>query len=78
MLVLLAGERAASADLSSPLVAGEIYTHATDRDGQRADVKSAEFRAEAARAMVAAARGSMLPEVMAQATLETMRSDFTQ
>jgi len=28
--------------------------------------------------MVVATRGSMLPEVMAQATLETMRSDFTQ
>ena len=77
-LVLLAGERAAGADLGSPLVAGEIYTHSTDSDGQRADLKAAEFRAKAARAMVAATRGSMLPEVMAQATLETMRSDFTQ
>jgi outer membrane protein TolC len=78
MLVLLAGERAVAADLSSPLTASEIYVDSTHSDGQRADIKAAGLRAEAAHAMVAATRGSLLPEVMAQATLETMRSDFTQ
>jgi outer membrane protein TolC len=78
MLVLLAGEQAATGELSSVLVEGGLAADSTKLDGQRADLKAAELRAEAARAMIVAARGSMLPEVMAQATLETMRSDFRQ
>ena len=78
MLVLLAGAQAATGDLGSPLVVGETSVDLVNASRQRADLKAAELRAEAARAMVAATRGSMLPEVMAQATLETMRSDFTQ
>jgi outer membrane protein TolC len=78
MLVLLAGEQAAMGELSSVLVADALSADSTNTDGQRADLKAAELRAEAARAMVAATRGGLLPEVMAQATLETMRSDFNQ
>jgi outer membrane protein TolC len=78
MLVLLAGEQAATADLRSPLVVGEAAENPGDSSQQRADLRAAGLRAEAAHAMVVATRGSMLPEVMAQATLETMRSDFTQ
>ena len=77
-LRLLAGEQAAMADLSTPLVAGEVSADSTNNEGPRADIKAAAFRAEAAHAIVVAARGSILPEVMAQATLETMRSDFNQ
>jgi outer membrane protein TolC len=77
-LHLLAGEQAAIADLSTPLVTGEVSADSTNSAGPRADLKAAAFRAEAAHAMVVATRGSLLPEVMAQATLETMRSDFNQ
>jgi len=78
MLVLLAGERAAVSDLGSPLVVAEGASNSEDGIGQRADLKAAQFRAEAARAMATATRGALLPEVMAQATLETMHSDFDQ
>jgi outer membrane protein TolC len=77
-LVLLAGEGAATGELSSVLVDGGSPAESTQVEGQRADIKAAQFRAEAARAMIAAARGALLPEVMAQATLETLRSDFRQ
>jgi outer membrane protein TolC len=78
MLVLLAGEQAALAELGSPLAMAESAANVQDSSGQRADLKASEFRAEAARAMATATKGSLLPEVMAQATLETMRSDFNQ
>ena len=77
-LVLLAGEQVVTAELISILVAEGVSTDVRSGEGQRADLKAAQFRSEAARAMVTAARGSLLPEVMAQATLETMRSDFRQ
>ena len=77
-LRLLAGEQAAIADLSTPLVAGDVSADSTNNAGPRADIKAAAFRAEAAHAMAVATRGSLLPEVIAQATLETMRSDFNQ
>ncbi len=77
-LVLLAGEQAATSDLGSPLVVEEVPANLERSDGKRPDLEAAGLRAEAAHAMVAAARGSLLPEVMAQATVETLRSDFDQ
>jgi outer membrane protein TolC len=77
-LALLAGDRAATGDLNSPLALGGRSPEFANTEGQRADLKAAQLRAEAAREMVAATRGTLLPEVMAQATLETMRSDFRQ
>jgi outer membrane protein TolC len=78
MLALLAGEQAVTSDLGSPLVVAEGASNLENSAGQRTDVKAAGLRAEAAHAMADATRGSLLPEVMAQATLETMRSDFNQ
>ena len=78
MLVLLAGDQAAIVELGSPLTAAEGESNSGDSTGQRADLKAAEFRTEAARAMAAVSKGGLLPEVMAQASLETMRSDFNQ
>ena len=79
MLVLLTDERAANAELSTPLgmaVTPSDGTLAPIED--RPDVKAARLRMEAARQMATATHGKLLPEVMAQASVETMRSDFDQ
>ncbi len=76
-LTLLVGDDAAAAELSTPLVSktGRLAEVAS---ADRPDLKAAHLRANAARHMVEASRGSLLPEVMATATVETMRSAFDQ
>lgn len=81
-LALLAGASAATADLVTPLSTGEATSlppsgSSTDI-GQRPDVEAAHLRAEAAREMVNVTKGSLKPEVMAQASVETLRSAFDQ
>jgi outer membrane protein TolC len=73
-LALLTGESAS--ELSTPLQSEVRGTKTGEM--QRPDLESARLRAEAAAEMVAVAKGSLKPEVMAQAAVETMRSDFDQ
>jgi outer membrane protein TolC len=73
-LVLLAGDAAADAALETPVEAGgEVAEPATD-GAERPDLAAARLRRDAAQAGVAAARGSLLPEIGAQASLETLRT----
>ena len=79
MLTLLAGDAATGAELSTPITSSPADAAASrPSTAQRPDLESARLRAGAARAMVQVSKGSLLPEVMAQATAETMRSDFRQ
>jgi outer membrane protein TolC len=75
-LVLLVGDEAVAAELTSPLL-DETQKRSAE-SGERPDLRAAQLRADAAREMVTAARGSLLPQVMAQATVETMRSALDQ
>ncbi len=79
-LALLAGEEAADADLTTALeVRGEAAgIAAAEGLGARPDLRAARLRAAAAGDGVAAARGSLLPELLAQASVETMRSSLDQ
>jgi outer membrane protein TolC len=70
-LVLLAGDDVAAASLSTPLDAPPPPPAAT---GERPDLRAARLRRDAARAGVDAARGALLPELAAQASLETLRT----
>lgn len=80
-LVLLAGDAAVAAELTTPVQAS---ARPSDPDSpsadvsQRPDLESARIRAEATRVMVDVAQGSLKPEVMAQASVETLRSAFDQ
>ena len=79
MLVLLTDERAATAELATPLSLPDWGPAGANPDGEeRPDVRAARLRIEGARQMAAATHGKLLPEVLAQATVETMRSDFDQ
>lgn len=73
-LVLLAGDDVAGAALATPVEGGEAPPAPTGTGGERPDLAAARLRRDAARAGVAAARGSLLPEVGAQASLETLRT----
>jgi outer membrane protein TolC len=80
-LVLLAGDAAIAADLVTPvhMDARPLATAPSSADvGHRPDLESARIRAEAAREMVNVAKGSLKPEVMAQASVETLRSALDQ
>jgi outer membrane protein TolC len=80
-LALLTGDDVATAELSTPLVADQAHAIAmpsSDPLPLRADLESARLRAEAAREMVKVSAGSLKPEVMAQAAVETLRSAFDQ
>jgi outer membrane protein TolC len=75
-LSLLSGE--SSPDLSTPLTKEESAEAAVPAEIHRPDLDSARMRAEAARDMVEVAKGSLRPEVLAQASVETLRSAFDQ
>jgi outer membrane protein TolC len=78
-LALLAGEDTRSRELLTPLAAPPpLPATAPDAPLERPDLRAARARAEAARDGVTVARGSLLPEVFAQVSAETMRSDFDQ
>ncbi|HET8542395.1 MAG TPA: TolC family protein [Anaeromyxobacter sp.] len=71
-LVLLVSDDAAGAALASPIEAAGAPVAAGGVE--RPDLAAARLRRDAAEAGVAAARGSLLPEVGAQASLETLRT----
>jgi outer membrane protein TolC len=76
MLALLTGQAAMPDDLVTPLRSDGPAVGESSTD--RADLEAARLRTKAARTMVQVTKGSLLPEVTAQASVETMRSDFTQ
>lgn len=71
-LALLAGDAAADATLATPLGAPPP-AEPDGAPGRRPDLAAAALRAEAGEAAVSAARGTLLPALFAQASLETMR-----
>jgi outer membrane protein TolC len=71
-LVLLVGDDVAGAALATSIDAAGAPA-ATDA-AERPDLAAARLRRDAAEAGVAAARGSLLPEIGAQASLETLRT----
>ena len=87
-LELLAGSVAADAELTTPIEAGgaepPLPRSAGERVGVRGDsiarpdLAAAHARSDAAREASTVARGSLLPEVFAQASAETMRSGDLQ
>lgn len=72
-LALLAGEEAATAELSTPIDALSPGPPLAS-PGDRPDVRAARLRRDAAEAGVALARGTLLPALFAQASAETMRT----
>lgn len=81
-LVLLAGDAAAGAELTTPVEraqpAAPAGAAAPPPSLERADLLAARLRATAAEEARTAARGSLLPEVFAQAGVETLRSSLDQ
>lgn len=76
-LALLTGEVAATAELTTRLpstLPPSTSVPSPSELARRPDLESARLRAEAARDMAALAKGSLAPEVMAQAAVETLRS----
>jgi outer membrane protein TolC len=71
-LVLLAGDAAEGAVLATAIEAAGVS--AASAGAERPDLVAARLRRDAARAGVAAARGSLLPEIGAQASLDTLRT----
>ncbi len=83
LLVLLAGRVALAADLTTPVQteahpSARVPAPSSAALGQRPDLESARMRAEAAREMVKVARASSRPEIMAQASVETLRPALDQ
>ncbi|HTP24502.1 MAG TPA: TolC family protein, partial [Anaeromyxobacteraceae bacterium] len=78
-LALLAGEEAGQAELTTPFdVRGSFPAAEGTRAAERSDLQAARSRVDAAQNGVVAARAGLLPQVLAQASVETMRSDFDQ
>lgn len=82
-LALLAGDEAATADLVTPVLAAPSPPAAPGVAAQpaateRPDVKAAQLRASAAREGIRAARGAVMPEVVAEAGVDTLRSSPSQ
>lgn len=79
-LALLSGNAAREAELTTPVHTDTPPSQAAPPAdlAQRPDLESARMQAEAAREMVNVARGSLKPEVMAQASVETLRSAIDQ
>ncbi len=73
-LVLLTGAEAREVSLTTPLDAQGRSVPAGAAPAERSDLAAARLRRDAARAGVKIARGSLLPEVGAQASLETLRT----
>jgi outer membrane protein TolC len=76
-LALLAGDEAAGAELATPMTSpgsGPPPAAPAAAPGERADLRAARLRRDAARAGVAAARGALLPALFAQASAETLRT----
>lgn len=73
-LALLVGPGADEAELVTPVAALPPSPPAAPAPSERRDVAAARLRRDAARAGVAAARGSLLPSLFAQASAETMRT----
>ncbi|HET7824407.1 MAG TPA: TolC family protein [Anaeromyxobacter sp.] len=77
-LALLAGEEAATAELSTPVDALPPAAPPGSH-GDRPDLRAARLRRDAADAGVALARGSLLPALFAQASADAMRTgDLSQ
>lgn len=70
-LALLAGDELGEAALSTPV---DAPAPALAAGGDRPDLRAARLRRDAARAGVDVARGALLPELAAQASLETLRT----
>jgi outer membrane protein TolC len=80
-LALLAGDEAGQAELVTPVAGRQPASLQPPRaldPAERADLKAARSRASAAEAAVGLARGAYLPEVLAQGSVETMRSALDQ
>ena len=78
-LALLAGEEAGQAELTTPFdVRGSFPAAEGTRAAERSDLQAARSRVDAAQNGVVAARAGLLPQVLAQGSVETMRSDFDQ
>jgi outer membrane protein TolC len=73
-LVLLAGDAARDAELTTPVAAVAPAPAASPAPDARPDVDAARLRRDAAEQGVTAARGSLLPSLFAQASAETMRT----
>jgi len=76
-LALLAGDEAADAELTSAIAPASPPPAEPSPEG-RPDLEAARLDAEAARASTEVARSALLPEVSAQAGVETLRSAFDQ
>lgn len=72
-LALLAGDGAGTAGLTTALPGTAEAAPLADA-GRRSDLRAAWLRADAAAQGAVAARGSLLPEIVGQASVETMRS----
>lgn len=79
-LALLAGDAARDAALTTPVAVARPAAPAADAalPLDRPDLRAARLRADAAEAGIAAARGSLLPEIFGQASVETARSALDQ
>ena len=78
-LALLTGNDVVGADLTTLLTSEAAAGSASAISPEnRADLQSSRLRAEAAREMAKVAKGSLLPEVFAQASVETLRSELSQ
>lgn len=77
-LALLSGENAGQAELTSPVEPATLDSPSAQPAGERPDVRASRLRTEAASQAVAAARGNLLPQVLAQASVDTMRSAVDQ
>jgi len=79
-LALLSGDELAGAELSTPVDGAMPSPPAVGDESReaRADLRAARLRLDAARGAERAARGNLLPQLLAQASVETMRSDVDQ
>jgi outer membrane protein TolC len=78
-LALLTGDAVVGAELTTPLTTqAASASPSASAPETRADLQSSRLHAEAAREMAKVAKGSLLPEVFAQASVETLRSELSQ
>jgi outer membrane protein TolC len=78
VLALLSGEPARTSALVTPIELAPAGPESGAGVEARADLRAARARADAARALVGVQRGSLRPQVFAQASVETMRSAIDQ